>query len=51
LRWLCSNAAGFILPRLLEGFGLPAAETPAREAPHPVTHHEGRNGGGRTSAS
>lgn len=26
LRWLYQNAAGFILPSLLEGFGLPAAE-------------------------
>jgi glycosyltransferase involved in cell wall biosynthesis len=27
LRWLYKNAAGFILPSLLEGFGLPAAES------------------------
>ena len=26
LRWLYRNAAGFVLPSLLEGFGLPAAE-------------------------
>jgi glycosyltransferase involved in cell wall biosynthesis len=26
LRWLYKNAAGFVLPSLLEGFGLPAAE-------------------------
>ena len=26
LRWLYSNASGFVLPSLLEGFGLPAAE-------------------------
>src|SRR5215475_4209599 len=26
LRWLYRNAAGFALPSLLEGFGLPAAE-------------------------
>jgi hypothetical protein len=26
LRWLFSNAASFILPGLLEGFGLPALE-------------------------
>ncbi len=26
LRWLYQNAAGFVLPSLLEGFGLPAAE-------------------------
>lgn len=26
LRWLYTNAAGFVLPSLLEGFGLPAAE-------------------------
>jgi len=26
LRWLYRNAAGFILPSLLEGFGLPALE-------------------------
>jgi glycosyltransferase involved in cell wall biosynthesis len=27
LRWLYKNAAGFVLPSLLEGFGLPAAES------------------------
>jgi glycosyltransferase involved in cell wall biosynthesis len=26
LRWLYQNAAGFVLPSILEGFGLPAAE-------------------------
>jgi glycosyltransferase involved in cell wall biosynthesis len=26
LRWLYNNASGFVLPSLLEGFGLPAAE-------------------------
>ncbi len=26
LRWLYKNALGFVLPSLLEGFGLPAAE-------------------------
>ena len=26
LRWLYANASGFVLPSLLEGFGLPAAE-------------------------
>lgn len=31
LRWLYKNATGFVLPSLLEGFGLPAAE---------AVHHE-----------
>jgi glycosyltransferase involved in cell wall biosynthesis len=26
LRWLYTHASGFVLPSLLEGFGLPAAE-------------------------
>jgi glycosyltransferase involved in cell wall biosynthesis len=30
LRWLYANAAGFVLPSLLEGFGLPAAEAISR---------------------
>jgi glycosyltransferase involved in cell wall biosynthesis len=31
LRWLYANAAGFVLPSLLEGFGLPAAEAISRD--------------------
>jgi glycosyltransferase involved in cell wall biosynthesis len=30
LRWLYSQAAGFVLPSLLEGFGIPAAEAALR---------------------
>lgn len=30
LRWLYSQAAGFVLPSLLEGFGIPAAEAAMR---------------------
>jgi glycosyltransferase involved in cell wall biosynthesis len=30
LRWLYANACGFLLPSLLEGFGMPAAEAIAR---------------------
>jgi glycosyltransferase involved in cell wall biosynthesis len=30
LRWLYANAAGFVLPSLLEGFGFPAAEAIVR---------------------
>jgi glycosyltransferase involved in cell wall biosynthesis len=30
LRWLYANATGFVLPSLLEGFGLPAAEAISR---------------------
>jgi glycosyltransferase involved in cell wall biosynthesis len=31
LRWLYAHASGFVLPSLLEGFGLPAAEAIARD--------------------
>ena len=40
LRWLYSNAAGFILPSLLEGFGLPALEA-GRHGLVPVISSEG----------
>jgi glycosyltransferase involved in cell wall biosynthesis len=40
LRWLYSNAAGFILPSLLEGFGLPALEA-GRHGLVPVISAEG----------
>jgi glycosyltransferase involved in cell wall biosynthesis len=31
LRWLYANATGFLLPSLLEGFGIPAAEAIVRD--------------------
>lgn len=40
LRWLYHNAAGFILPSLLEGFGLPALEA-GRHGLVPVISAEG----------
>jgi len=40
LRWLYANTSGFVLPSLLEGFGIPAAEAIARSLV-PLVSREG----------